>query len=158
MSYFTYQAISGGAFSPAKLGVSSRTVSAYTSFFEITSISANITANIDLISAGIFAPFTPLNTSPVIGILYNDPISSLGLHLSALSAVPSTVFSAYGGNLFSMNNIFSNQTAALLLKDGSTVEFTALTSGSTRVLAAASSIAYDDSWPERQRLAELGYV
>jgi len=134
MSYFTFQAISAGATSPANLSVSARTMSA-----GVVQL-ANLTA---------CAPFQGI---PVMGILYNTPLSA-PTTLSAFSAIASTTFSAFG-TVFQLNNTFNNQTVAMLRTDGGTVEFTALSSGSTVALSALSSaanVSYNDSWPDLQR-------
>lgn len=138
MSYFTFQAISANATVPANLSVSARTVSA-----DIVQL-VNLTAT---------APFQGI---PVMGILYNTPLSA-PTTLSAFSAIASTTFSAFG-TVFQLNNTFNNQTVAMLRTDGGTVEFTALSSGSTVALSALSSaanVAYNDSWPDLQRKVAL---
>lgn len=130
MSYFTYQAISGAAFSPAVLGVSARTVSGSNTLVNLTAAA-------------------PFQGKQVVGILYNTP-------LSAVSTL-TTTYSAFG-TTFALNRAFNNQTVALLLNDGGTVEFTALSSASTvslSTLSSAGNIAYNDSWPELQRKVRL---
>lgn len=138
MSYFTYQAISGTAFSPAVLGVSARTTTVDISGKTVTL--ANLTA------ANTF------QGQQVVGVLYNTP-------LCAVSAA-TTIFSAFG-TTFELNNGFNNQVVALLLKNGGTVQFTALTSASTvalSTLSSSSNIDYSSSWPDIQRKCELGYL
>ena len=133
MSYFNFQAISATATVPANLSVSARTVSA---------------GLVQLVNLTTTAPFQGV---PVYGVLYNEPLSA-PTTLTAFSALASTTFSAFG-TTFQLNNAFNNQTVALLRTDGGTVEFTALTSGSTVALASltAASVAYNDSWPDLQR-------
>jgi hypothetical protein len=130
MSYFTNQAISGTAFSPAVLGVSARTVSGSNTLVNLTAAA-------------------PFQGKQVVGILYNAP-------LSAVSTL-TTTYSAFG-TTFALNRAFNNQVVALLLGDNGTVEFTALSSASTvslSTLSSASNIAYNDSWPELQRKVDL---
>jgi hypothetical protein len=130
MSYFSQQAISGTAFSPAVLRVSARTVSG-------SNVLVNLTAA------------APFQSRQVVGVLYNAP-------LSAVSTL-TTIYSAFG-TTFELNRAFNNQTVALLLRDNGTVEFTALSSATTvslSTLSSASTIAYNDSWPELQRKVDL---
>jgi len=139
MSYFTSQAISAAAFSPANLSVSARTVSAGTT--------------VQLVNLTASAPFQSI---PVMGILYNAPLSA-PIALSAFSAIASTTFSAFG-TVFALNNAFNNQTVAMLRTDGGTIEFTALSSAATvslSTLSASSNVAFNDSWPDLQRKVKL---
>ena len=140
MNSFTYQAISGNAFSPPIGSVSART------------LSAGLVELVNLTACGTF-----LGTG-VVGILYNAPLSTT-TELSSFSSIPSTVFSAHNGSVFRVNNAFNNQSMAILLADGGSVPFTALSSASTVVLSAlsaASNVSFDTSYPETSRKAHLG--
>jgi hypothetical protein len=134
MALFTTQAIPQSATTPINLSVSSRVASG-----------ANTLANFTAIGGS--ARFG----SNVIGVLVNAPLSVV--------VAGTTSFSAFGAT-FTLNNAYNNQTVALLLANGGTIKFTALSSGTTVALSAlsAGNITFLDSWPDLQRKFELGYL